>query len=59
MPAPCGRYRQGVNFDPDSQSALFSMKLEKAEGHQTPRAMGTDHAIDIEYVAFPCLLCIA
>jgi superfamily II DNA or RNA helicase/HKD family nuclease len=39
------RLRQGVDFDPASQSDLFFVTLEKAEGHYSPTTMYRDYAI--------------
>ena len=39
------RLRQGVDFDPATQSDLFFVTLEKAEGHYSPSTMYRDYAI--------------
>jgi hypothetical protein len=39
------RLRQGVDFDPATQSDLFFVTLEKAEGHYSPTTMYRDYAI--------------
>jgi superfamily II DNA or RNA helicase/HKD family nuclease len=39
------RLRQGVDFDPSTQSDLFFVTLEKAEGHYSPTTMYRDYAI--------------
>jgi superfamily II DNA or RNA helicase len=40
-----GRLRQGVDFDPITQSDLFFVTLEKTEGHYSPTTMYRDYAI--------------
>lgn len=42
------RLRQGVDFDPVTQSDLFFVTLEKAEGHYSPSTMYRDYAISPE-----------
>jgi hypothetical protein len=39
------RLRQGVDFDPVTQSDLFFVTLEKAEGHYSPSTMYREYAI--------------
>lgn len=39
------RLRHGVDFDPATQSDLFFVTLEKAEGHYSPTTMYRDYAI--------------
>jgi superfamily II DNA or RNA helicase/HKD family nuclease len=39
------RLRQGVDFDPITQSDMFFVTLEKAEGHYSPSTMYRDYAI--------------
>ena len=39
------RLRQGVDFDPVTQSDLFFVTLEKTEGHYSPSTMYRDYAI--------------
>jgi superfamily II DNA or RNA helicase/HKD family nuclease len=39
------RLRQGVDFDPVTQSDLFFVTLEKAEGHYSPSTMYRDYAV--------------
>lgn len=39
------RIRQGVDFDPATQSDLFFVTLEKIEGHYSPTTMYRDYAI--------------
>jgi superfamily II DNA or RNA helicase/HKD family nuclease len=39
------RLRQGVDFDRSTQSDLFFVTLEKAEGHYSPSTMYRDYAI--------------
>jgi hypothetical protein len=38
------RLRQGVDFDPATQSDLLFVTLEKAEGHYSPTTMYRDYA---------------